>query len=127
MFEQKRWAREAIVPVAAGLVWLWCGAHFGVVTFLLSVIPGCLLLSPGISTLLYPGDVRIPQFAALGGLLGSLLALPTMYFAGVWIGLLLGALSAASFITAGAISVRQEPHAEEAPEPSPSLRLATQV
>jgi hypothetical protein len=127
MFEQKRWAPEAAIPTAGGLLWLWWGAHFGVVGFLFAVIPGCLLLSSGVSTLLYPGDVRISQFTALGALAGVLLALLTALFAAAWVGLLLGGLSAASFIAAGATSVRQEPHADEVPEPRPSLLLAAQV
>ena len=56
------------MPIFAGLVWLWCAGHFGVVGFLACVLPGCLLLASGVSTLLYPGDLRIPQFTALGGL-----------------------------------------------------------
>lgn len=127
MFEQKRWAREAFIPVASGLAWLWLASHFGFVGFLFSVIPGCLLLSSGVSTLLYPGDVRIPQFTALGGLLGVLLALPTLLVVGVGTWLLLTLLSVASFIAAGATSVRQEPHADEVPEPLPSLGLSVQV
>ncbi len=127
MFEQKRWAPEAAVPTTAGLLWLWYGAHSGVIGFLLAVVPGCLLLSSGVSTLLYPGDARIPQFTALGALLGVLLALPMPFFATVWVGLCLGVLSAAAFIAAGATSVRQEPHADEVPEPQPSLGLSAQV
>lgn len=127
MFEQKRWAREAFIPIAGGLTWLWCASELGVIGFLFSVIPGCLLLSSGVSTLLYPGDVRIPQFTALAGLLGVLLALPSLFVAGLGTGLLLIGLSAASFVAAGASSVRQEPHADEVPEPRPSLGLSTQV
>lgn len=127
MFEQKRWAGVSIVPIAAGLLWLWCGAHSGVISFLFAVVPGCLLLSSGVSTLLYPGDVRIPQFTALGALSGVVLALPALFAGGLWIGLLLGALSAASFLASGAVSVRQEPHADEVPEPRPSLGLSAQV
>jgi hypothetical protein len=127
MFEQKRWAREALVPAVAGLVWLWCASRFGLVGFLFSVVPGCLLLSSGVSLLLYPGDLRIPQFTALGGVLGVVLALPSFFVAGVWTGLLLVGLSAAAFVAAGATSVHQEPHTEEVPEPLPSLGVAAQV
>lgn len=127
MFEQKRWARESLVPVLAGLTWLWGASQVGFLGFLASVVPGCLLLSSGVSTLLYPGDVRIPQFTALGGLLGVVLALPAFVVVGWWTGLLLLALSGASFVAAGAASVRQEPHTEEVPEPLPSLALAAQV
>ena len=127
MFSPVRWSREAWLPIAAGLLWLWCGASFGIVGFLCSVVPGCLLLSSGVSTLLYPGDARIPQFVALGGVLGVPLALPALFVAGPVTGLLLAALSAASFLAAGVVAVRQEPHTEGVPHPAPSLRLAAQV
>jgi hypothetical protein len=127
MFDQPRWHREAWVPLVAGLAWLWCAASFGLVGFLFSVIPGCLLLASGVSVLLYPGDRRIPHYAAFGGLLGVPLAVPALFVAGPGTGLLLIGLSAASFVAAGAISVTQEPHVEEVPSPEPSLRLAAEV
>ena len=127
MFDQPRWHREAWIPLVAGLVWLWSAASFGLVGFLFSVIPGCMLLASGVSLLLYPGDRRIPQIAALGGLLGVPLAVPALFVAGPGTGLLLIALSAASFVAAGAISVTQEPHFEDVPAPEPSLQLCAEV
>ncbi len=127
MFTPRRWPREAWIPVVAGLLWLWCAASFGVVGFFFSLIPGCLLLTSGFSTLLYPGDVRIPQFTALGGVLGVFLALPSLFVAGPLTGLLLIALSAMSFVAAGAISVWHEPHEDDVPTPQPSMRLSRQV
>ena len=82
VFDQDRWSPEALLPIIGGIVWLWCAASFGVVGFLFSMIPGCLLLSSGVSILLWPGDQRIPSFTALGGLLGFLLALPAFFVAG---------------------------------------------
>ena len=82
MFEQPRWSPLSAVPMAAGLAWLWCAASFGVVGFFFSVIPGCLLLASGVGMLLWAGDLRIPQFAALGGILGIPLALPATFVAG---------------------------------------------
>lgn len=127
MFEQQRWPRLAWVPIAAGLAWLWCAASFGMPGFFFSVIPGCLLLGAGVSTLLWPGDVRIAQFVALGGFLGVPLALPAFFVAGPATGALLVLASAAAFVAAGAISVRQEPHVDEVPVPVPSPGLAAQV
>ena len=128
MFEQARYARIAWIPILSGLGWLWCASHEGlVVGFLFSSIPGCLLLASGVSTLLWPGDVRIAQFTALGGLLGVPFALPAFLTVGVGTGTLLVLLSAASYIAAGAISVRQEPHTDEVPAPQPSLRLDVEV
>ena len=127
MTDERRSTLDACVAIGAGLVWLWCASSFGVVGFLFSVLPGCLLLSSGVSALLYPGDARIAQFAAAGGLLGALLALPVLLLAGVWPGLGLMLLSAASFLAAGRISVRQEPLTDSVPEPTRSWSLAAQA
>jgi hypothetical protein len=127
VFEQQRWPREAWIPLAAGVAWLWHAASFGLVGFFFSLIPGCLLVSAGLSTLLYPGDVRIPQFMALGGLLGVPFAVPALVVADPLTGLLLILLSAAAFVCGGALSVRQEPHTPMVPAPVRSLRLAAEV
>lgn len=127
MFEQRRWPREAWLPIAAGLLWLWCAASFGVVGFLFSLLPGCLLLTSGFSTLIYPGDHRIPQYTALGGLLGIPLAIPALFVAGPLIGFTLILLSAASLVAAGAMAIRQERHQPEVPTPSLGIALSAQV
>ncbi len=128
MIAQPRFARIAWIPILTGLAWLWCASHEGlIVGFLFSVIPGCLLLASGVSTLLWPGDLRIAQFTALGAVLGVPLALPAFLTLGPLPASLLVLLSAASYIASGAISVRQEPHVEEVPTPVPSLRLDAEV
>jgi dienelactone hydrolase len=127
MFEQRRWPREAWLPISAGLLWLWCAASFGVVGFLFSMVPGCMLLSSGVSTLIYPGDRRIPQFTALGGLLGVPLAIPAIFVAGPLVGFSLILLSAASLVAAGAIAIRQERHPDGVPMPATGLALSAQV
>ena len=86
MFRQSRWSPGATLPIICGLVWLWLAASFGVLGFLFSVIPGCLLLASGVSILLWPGDTRILSFTAVGGLLGLPLALPAFYVAGPGMG-----------------------------------------
>jgi len=127
MVEQPRWQREAAFPLIAGVAWLWMGVGDGVPGFLVSLAPGVLMIASGGAKLLWPGDVRIQQFAALGGLLGVLLAIPGLFFLGFLPGLLLMALSAAAFVAAGWVAIRQEPHAEDVPPPAPSLSLAAQV
>ncbi len=122
-----RFHPEAAIPVAAGLTWLWCAASFGIVGFLFSVIPGCLLLASGVGMLLWTGDLRIPQFAAAGGLLGVPLALPATFVTGPGTAALLVAASIVSFLAAGRISLRQEPHHRDVPEPDESLGLYAQV
>jgi hypothetical protein len=94
---------------------------------LFSVVPGCLLLGSGFAMLFMPGDRRIAQFAAAGGVLGVVFALPAFVVVGFGAGLLLVAGSVAGFIAAGVHSVALEPHAEDVPEPEPSWRLAAEV
>jgi dienelactone hydrolase len=127
MFDQTRWIPLGVVPILSGLAWLWCAASFGVVGFLFSMIPGCLLLASGMSILLWPGDARIASFTALGGMLGVPLALPAFFVAGPGTALLLIGLSIASYLTAGAVAVRWEPHTPDVPLPEPSLGLSAQV
>jgi len=127
MVEQPRWQREAFIPLVAGFAWIWLGAGAGLLGLLVPLVPGVLLLGSGAAKLLWPGDRRIQQFAALGGLAGVLLGPPGIFVVGFLPALVLIALSAASFVAAGAVAVRQEPQFAEVPEPRPSLRLAAQV
>ena len=69
--------------------------------------------------LLMPGDRRIPQFAAAGGVLGVVFAIPAFFVVGIGAGTLLVAFSVASFLAAGLHSVRLEPSHDDVPEPVP--------
>jgi len=119
--------REAWVPLLAGLLWLWNAPGHGFVGFLFSVFPGSLLLGSGVAMLLWSGDLRISQFAAAGGVLGVVFGLPAFVFEGFGSGLVLCAVSAASFVAAGWHTLRLEPHPEEVPLPEPSLALAAEI
>ena len=125
--ETGRWTREAWIPLAAGLFWLWHAPTHGLAGFLFSVIPGCLLVGSGVSMLLMPGDRRIAEFAALGGILGVVLALPAFFVVGLLHGVLLLAVSAAAFVAGGFHAVRLEPLVAGVPAPDGSLWLATQL
>jgi len=127
LFEQPRFARESLVPLASGIIWLWPAPTFGVLGFLASLPPGCLLVASGVALLLWPGDHRIPQFTSLGAVLGVLFSLPAFFTVGIGSGLVLLSASAAAFVAAGVASVRQEPHVHETPQPKPSLKLAAKV
>ena len=122
-----RWPREAWIPLLAGLFWLWRAPEHGLLGFVFSVVPGCLLLSSGFAMLCMPGDRRIAQFAALGGVLGVVFALPAFVVVGPAAALLLIAASVAGFVAAGVHSVRLEPHVEGVPQAVFSLRLAAEV
>ena len=95
MSDPLRWPREAWFPLLAGVVWLWRAPEHGLPGFLFSIVPGCLLLGSGVSMLLMPGDRRISQFAALGGALGVVFALPAFVVVGPGAALLLVAVSVA--------------------------------
>ncbi len=122
-----RWPREAWIPLLAGLFWLWGAPNSGLSGLLFSVVPGCLLLGSGTAMLLFPGDRRISQFAASGGVIGLVLALPALVFVGFGYALSLIAVSVASFLAAGHHTLRLEPHPEGVPTPVESLSLSAQV
>jgi len=61
------------------------------------------------------------------GLLGVPLALPAIFVAGPSTAALLIALSALSFLAAGRVALRQDPHFPDVPVPEPSLSLYAQV
>ncbi len=122
-----RWPREAWIPLLAGLFWLWRAPDHGLLGFLFSVLPGCLLLASGIAMLLMPGDRRIAQFGALGGVLGVVFALPAFVVVGPGAALLLIAASLAGSVAAGVHSLRIEPTFEGVPQAVFSLRLAAEV
>ena len=127
MSSDVRWPREAWIPLLTGLYWLWRAPEHGLVGFVFSVLPGCLLLSSGFAMLLMPGDRRIAQFAALGGVLGVVFALPAFVVVGPAAALLLIAASVAGFVAAGVHSVRIEPKVDRVPEAVFSYRLAAEV
>ncbi len=127
MSDSLRWPREAWIPLLAGLFWLWRAPEHGLAGFVFSVVPGCLMLGSGVAMLLLPGDRRIANFAAAGGALGVILALPAFFVVGFGSGLLLVAASVLGFCAAGAHSVRLEPAVEDVPAPRPSPWLYAQV
>jgi hypothetical protein len=127
MYEQRRFPRLAWVSIAAGVLWFWIAADHGLLTIVLTLPAGGLLLAAGIAHLLWPGDVRITQTMALGGLLAVLGGLPMMFVAGAASGLALAAAGAASLLAAGGAAVYVEPWLPGVPKPSPGLGLAARV
>jgi dienelactone hydrolase len=94
---------------------------------LLAALPGSLLLGSGVAQLFMLGDRRITHYAAFGGLLGVIVALPALFAIGFWAGLLLMGLSAWSITAAGAHSLLTEPPADGAPAAIPAIRLSAEV
>lgn len=118
---------EALPPLLTGLGWLWYATGNTPLGLIFVLPPGLLLTLSGCSLLLHPGDSRPPRFAALGGLLGTVVALPILFWGSVLPGFCLLIGSAASVLVAGMASVRRYVSAEEAPEPKLSVRLAAEV
>ncbi len=127
MRERHRWPPEAWIPLVSGVYWLWRAPEHGVVGFLFSIVPGCLLMGSGVSMLMMPGDRRIAEFAALGGALGVVFALPALFVVGPLAGLLLIAASAASFLAAGHHSISIEPQSPGVPAVPRTIAAAAQV
>lgn len=122
-----RFAPEGWVPLAAGGLWLaWVGSA-GPAGFALALLPGGLLVGSGVSMLLWPGDPRVAQFAALGGFASALLAWVAMLIAGLPAGLALFLASLAAIPAAGRYALRLEPHHDGVPAAQPSLLLAAQT
>jgi predicted esterase YcpF (UPF0227 family) len=107
----------AAVPVVVGALWLWWDARSGLVGVLVGGLPGVLLLSTGLSNLLWAGDARIFHFMALGAASGVALSLPAALVFGPVPAAVLLVLSAAGFLAAGYLALGQEPVPEGVPEP----------
>ncbi len=127
MPEKARLSKAAWVPLLAGLSWLWIVPGHGIIATSLAALPGCLLLGSGVAMLLLPGDRRITHYAAFGGLLGAVVALPGLFVVGFWSGLLLLGLSLWSLVEAGAHSLHAEPAADGSPVAIASIRLSVEV
>ncbi len=126
MTEQPRWPLQALVPICAGLAWLFA-AQQGVGAFLVASVPGMLLLSSGVALLLWSGDRRIVQFMGLGALLGILLWIPAWIALGFFVSLGLLCLSLGAWLAAGQTSVAQTPTVPGVPNPEFSPGLAAKV
>jgi dienelactone hydrolase len=125
--EQTRFSKAACVPIVSGLSWLLIAPGHGIIFTALIALPGSLLLGSGVAQLLMPGDRRITHFAALGGLLGALIALPALFVIGFWAGVWLMGLSAWSFASAGAHALLADPPGDSVPAPIPSIRLSAET
>jgi len=111
------------VPIAAGLVFLSASGGFW---FLWILFPGALLLATGVGLLLWPGDRRLVEFMALGGVLGAVAALPVL-LGSFHLGLAALLLAAASFLAAGSADLVHEPVEEGIPEPTRTISMAAKV
>ena len=121
------WPLAAVLPAAVGALWLWSAAQGGPAGSILGGLPGVLLLSTGLSNLLWAGDARIFQFMALGATAGIALSLPAVLLFSPGTAAVLLVLSASSFLASGYLAVGQEPVPEGVPEPRLGPKLAARA
>jgi hypothetical protein len=121
------WRREAMVLLAAGLVWMEYGVGDGWISLALAAIPGLLLLASGVSSLLWPGDKRERHFGALGGFAGVLIGLLSWSWLGFAGALVMMAVSLAAVASTGLLALRVQQSEDEVPDPPRTLRSTLEV
>ncbi len=120
------WAWSAI-GIGAGIAWLSRIGAVGLFGALPIGLVGALLLSSGVSQLVWPGDRRVTEVGALAGLAGAILALPLAFAVGPLSALVLCASALAAAIASGGTAVALEPHQTGFPAPKRTLPLAAKV
>ena len=106
-----------LVALGAGAAWLSTASSAGAIAALIAMVPGLVLVSTGVGSLLYAGDPRLNQFMALGGVLGCLLAVPYMIIAGVFPALAVFSASALAGLTSGYLALAEQPDFEGVERP----------
>ena len=127
MFEQHRWSRWSVLTLIAGYVWCSAAASLGVLAALPLWILGAAFFGSGVSQLVWPGDTRINQTAAIAGAAAVVLSIPYGLVLGLSSLLVLGATGAGAVWAAGASALRLEPHYEDVPLPVSSPALVGKV
>src|SRR5215218_3525734 len=97
------WSFSSFVPLLTGALWLWIATQ-GATAVLLGAVPGALLLGTGLSGLLWDAGSKTLQYMALASGLGVVLSVPVGGVLDPVIGLVLGTISAASFLATGYVS-----------------------
>lgn len=105
----------SLIPICAGLWWL-LAAH-GLGWLLWGLLPGVLLLSSGVSMLLWHEVGKQTQYMAMGAVLGAVFWLPAAWTGSAGGGLIALLLSVASYLVAGRTALRYAEQAAGAPPP----------
>src|SRR5918998_379886 len=123
------WSFSTLVPLLTGALWLWLAARGGLPAVLLGAVPGALLLSTGLSGLLWAVESRTFQYMALASVLGGVLSLPAIFIIGPVAALVLGLCSAASFLATGYLALGEHrcPASVPAPDTGPNLAARAAV
>jgi len=120
------WSFSSLVPALAGALWLWMAVRGGTAAILLGALPGALLLGTGLSGVLWDAGSRTLQYMALASGLGVVLSVPVAVLLGPATGVVLGAISAASFLATGYLALAEHRRLSDVPAPniSPGFALS---
>ncbi|HEV8045124.1 MAG TPA: hypothetical protein VGP38_08090 [Rubrobacter sp.] len=121
------WSFSSFIPLLTGALWLWLAARGGLPAVLLGAGPGALLLSTGLSGLLWAVESRTFQYMALASALGVVLSLPAILLMGPVAAFVLAVGSAASFLATGYLALGQHRCPSSVPAPDTGLRLAVRA
>jgi hypothetical protein len=117
---------EAWLIAVAGIAWFAVGAEAGLAGVLAATVPGALLLTAAVGSLLFPGSRQVPRAGAMGAFAGMIIAIPVLLFAPLS-ALLLFALSAGAAVCAGRLAADDLALPEEPPVPDLTLQLAAEI
>lgn len=115
------------VLLMTGLIWLAFAGDGGIVRGVLAGAIGAVGVGTGVAALLFPGDLRIPAFAALGAVTGGIVALLGLFGFGFGIALGLGAVAALCAVAAGRLSLSWVPATPGVPARVENIPLAAKV
>ena len=117
---------EVWLLLVAGVTWIAVAGDENLLLAVLGAIPGGLMLTAGVGSLLFPGERGLTRAAGLGGLTGILLAIPVLLVAPVT-ALLLGALAAAGLVSAGLLAADDAELPPDLIVPAANARLGAEV
>jgi len=117
---------EVWILLVAGVTWMALASDGNLLIAILGAIPGALMVTAGVGSLLFPGERGLARAAGLGGLLGLLLAIPVL-LVNPGIAVLLGALAVGGLISAGLLSAADVQLPSDLIAPGSSPRLGAEV
>lgn len=115
------------LPLAAGIAWILCGEAHGFLGFVYSLPPALVCFGAAFLGLSAGESRRATSLGALGGALGVVFGLLSLFFYGVGLGLLLLGVSAWTLVDAGSSAARSLEPVEDVPVPDTSIAFAAQV
>nr|MBV6631093.1 prolyl oligopeptidase family serine peptidase [Oceanococcus sp. HetDA_MAG_MS8] len=118
---------KAIIPTLLGVLLILQLTNGHWLLAALSVLPAVLLVASGIGLLLWPGDVRLPQYLTLGAGLAVLPGVAALVLQLPVLGAVLILAAALSWWVAGTISLASFPRVSGAPAPRHDWASAARI